>query len=67
VPVKWCDHSDQIQDVTPQPISATAIRAALARGPDGTAEVRGLLPAGVLSYIARNGLYGASSPPQDAT
>ncbi len=55
------------EDVTPQPISATAIRAALARGPDGTAEVRGLLPAGVLSYIARNGLYGASSPPQDAT
>jgi len=55
------------QDVTPQPISATAIRAALARGPKGAAEVRGLLPAGVLSYIARNGLYGASTLPQDAT
>jgi nicotinate-nucleotide adenylyltransferase len=55
------------QDVTPQPISASAIRAALARGPQGLAAVRGLLPAGVLSYIARNGLYGASSLPQDAT
>jgi nicotinate-nucleotide adenylyltransferase len=55
------------QDVTPQPITATAIRAALARGRDGIAAVRGLLPAGVLSYIARNGLYGASSLPQDAT
>ena len=55
------------QDVTPQPISATAIRAALARGPDGAAELHGLLPAGVLSYIARNGLYGATSLPQDAT
>ena len=55
------------QDVTPQPISASAIRAALARGPQGLAAVRGLLPAGVLSYIAHNGLYGASSLPQDAT
>jgi len=56
-----------MQDVTPQPISATAIRAALARGPEGIAEVRGLLPAGVLTYISRNGLYGASTLPQDAT
>lgn len=55
------------QDVTPQPISATAIRRALARGRAGIAAVRGLLPEGVLSYIARNGLYGASSPSQDAT
>jgi nicotinate-nucleotide adenylyltransferase len=54
-------------DVTPQPISATAIRAALARGQAGIAAVRGLLPAGVLSYIARNGLYGATPLPQDAT
>ena len=54
-------------DPTPQPISATAIRAELARGPDGIAAVRGLLPAGVLSYIARNRLYGASPLPQDAT
>ncbi len=43
--------------VTPQPIAATAIRAALARGPEGRAEVRGLLPAAVLDYIDRNQLY----------
>jgi len=42
--------------VAPQPISATAIRAALARGaPD---EVRGLLPAAVLAYIETHRLYG---------
>lgn len=43
--------------VAPQPISATAIRAALARGPAGRAEVVGLLPATVLAYIDRNQLY----------
>ena len=53
--------------MTPQPISATAIRAELARGPDGMAAVRGLLPRDVLTYIARNGLYRASPLPQDAT
>ena len=47
--------------VAPQPISATAIRAALARGPAGRAEVVGLLPASVLAYIDRNQLY--RSPP----
>ncbi len=56
-----------VEDVTPQPISATAIRAALARGVAGLRAVRGLLPADVLAYIARNGLYGASNLPQDAT
>jgi nicotinate-nucleotide adenylyltransferase len=55
------------QDVTPQPISATAIRAALARGTDGIAAVRGLLPDGVLAYIDRNRLYRAPNLPQDAT
>ena len=50
--------------VAPQPISATAIRAALARGAPGRAEVAGLLPATVLAYIDRNQLY--RSPP-DAT
>jgi nicotinate-nucleotide adenylyltransferase len=54
-------------DVTPQPISATAIRAELARGPAGVAAVRGLLPRDVLTYIARNGLYRAFPLPQDAT
>jgi len=43
--------------VAPQPISATAIRAALARGAAGRAEVAGLLPATVLAYIDRNQLY----------
>ncbi len=55
------------QDVTPQPISATAIRAALARGPAGFASVRGLLPDRVLAYIGRNGLYGAQTSLPDAT
>jgi len=49
------------QSVTPQPISATEVRAALARGASGRAEVRGLLPASVLAYIDRNQLY--RSPP----
>lgn len=43
--------------VAPQPISATALRAALALGPAGRAEVQGLLPATVLAYIERNQLY----------
>jgi nicotinate-nucleotide adenylyltransferase len=55
------------QAVTPQPISATAIRATLARGPDGVASLRGLLPDRVLTYIDRNGLYRAPQLPQDAT
>lgn len=41
--------------VTPQPISATAIRAALARG--AASEVRGLLPPAVLAYIELHHLY----------
>jgi nicotinate-nucleotide adenylyltransferase len=45
------------QSVTPQPISATEIRAVLARGASGRAQVRGLLPAAVLAYIDRNQLY----------
>jgi len=55
------------QDVTPQPISATAIRAALARGTGGIAAVRGLLPDGVLAYIDHNRLYRATTLSQDAT
>jgi nicotinate-nucleotide adenylyltransferase len=43
--------------VTPQPIAATAIRAALARGAQDRSAVRGLLPAAVLDYIDRNQLY----------
>jgi nicotinate-nucleotide adenylyltransferase len=49
--------------VAPQPISATAIRAALERGAAGRPELAGLLPATVLAYIDRNQLY---RPPTDA-
>jgi nicotinate-nucleotide adenylyltransferase len=45
------------QAVTPQPISATALRAELAGGPKERARARGLLPAAVLAYIERNQLY----------
>jgi nicotinate-nucleotide adenylyltransferase len=43
--------------VAPQPISASAIRAALAQGASGRAQVEGLLPPAVLTYIDRNQLY----------
>lgn len=45
------------QSITPHDISASAIRAELARGPNGVAAVRGLLPPVVLAYIDRNQLY----------
>jgi nicotinate-nucleotide adenylyltransferase len=50
--------------IAPQPIAASAIRAELARGDEGRARVRGLLPAPVLDYIDRNHLY---RPPPDAS
>src|SRR5687768_14592236 len=50
--------------VSPQPISATALRAALAEGASGIARVRGLLPAAVLTYIDQHALYRR---PTDAT
>jgi nicotinate-nucleotide adenylyltransferase len=46
-----------VQAVTAHPISASAIRVQLARGADGVAAVRSLLPAAVLAYIDRNQLY----------
>jgi nicotinic acid mononucleotide adenylyltransferase len=49
------------QSVTPQLISSTAIRAALARGEAGRAEIDGLLPGSVLAYIDRNQLYRSPS------
>src|SRR5438067_5641333 len=49
--------------ITPQPIEARAIRAALALGTAGREQARGLLPAAVLDYIDRNQLYR----PQDAS
>lgn len=53
-----------VQAITPHDISASAIRAQLARGSPGVAAVRGLLPPAVLAYIDRNQLY---RPRQDAT
>lgn len=53
-----------VQPITAHPISASAIRALIARGPDGAAAAAGLLPPAVLAYIERNQLY--RSPP-DAT
>lgn len=50
--------------VTPQPISATAIRAALARGREGREALHGLLPGAVLAYIDQHQLY---HPGPDAT
>jgi nicotinate-nucleotide adenylyltransferase len=47
-----------VQPITPHGISASAIRAALARG--DVAAVRGLLPPAVLAYIERNRLYGVA-------
>jgi nicotinate-nucleotide adenylyltransferase len=43
--------------IPPQPISATAIRRALATGPRGVDAVRGMVPPAVLAYIDRNQLY----------
>ena len=52
------------QSITAHDISASVIRAQLARGNAGIAAVRGLLPAPVLAYIERNRLY---RPHTDAT
>jgi nicotinate-nucleotide adenylyltransferase len=50
-----------VQRITAHPISASSIRADLARGPEGVAAVRGLLPPSVLAYIERNQLYRSGS------
>jgi nicotinate-nucleotide adenylyltransferase len=47
-----------VQPITPHAVSASAIRAALARG--DLAAVRGLLPSAVLAYIRCNRLYGVA-------
>jgi len=46
-----------VQPVAAQPISSTAIRAALADGGSRAVEIAGLLPAAVLAYIESNRLY----------
>ncbi|MEP7182200.1 MAG: nicotinate-nucleotide adenylyltransferase [Betaproteobacteria bacterium] len=53
-----------VQPITPHDISASAIRAQLARGAEGIAAVRGLLPPAVLAYIDHHRLY---RPHPDAT
>jgi len=45
------------QVIAPHDISSTTLRRALARGPEGVVQVRGLLPPAVLAYIDRNQLY----------
>ena len=52
------------QRISPQPISASMIRAQLERGDAGRSAVSALLPPAVLAYIERHHLY---SPPPDAT
>ena len=47
------------QPIAPQPISATQIRAQLARGAGGLPDVVRLLPPAVLAYIDRHRLYSA--------
>jgi nicotinate-nucleotide adenylyltransferase len=47
------------QAITPQPISATEIRAQLAHGAGGLRDVVRLLPPAVLAYIDRHRLYSA--------
>jgi nicotinate-nucleotide adenylyltransferase len=46
-----------VQPVTAQPISSTAIRAALAKGHERSVEFAGLLPAAVMAYIESHHLY----------
>ncbi len=46
-----------VQPITAHAISASTIRAELARGRDGVTAVRGLLPPAVLAYIDHNQLY----------
>ncbi|MHB8492985.1 MAG: nicotinate-nucleotide adenylyltransferase [Casimicrobiaceae bacterium] len=52
-----------VQTISAQPISSTAIRAALMQAPDAGPELAGLLPAAVLAYIQSRRLY---RPPANA-
>ena len=55
------------QAISPQPISATEIRAQLARGAAGREAVRQMLAPAVLRYIDQHHLYSERARPQDAT
>ena len=56
-----------MQPVTAHDISATAIRALLARGAAGLDAMRGLLPPAVLAYIERNQLYRPPPCPSESS
>jgi nicotinate-nucleotide adenylyltransferase len=49
------------QTISPQPISASDLRAKLALGDAGYPQVRGLLPRSVVAYIKRKQLYRAQT------
>lgn len=51
------------QPIRPRPISASAIRAALAQGDAGVNAVAGLLPPAVLAYIRAHHLYRSLDAP----
>ncbi len=50
-----------VQPIAPQAISATTIRAMLAKGSVSAAKLHGLLPPAVLAYIELHHLYGSGS------
>jgi len=56
-----------LQAIAPQPISASVIRAQLARGADGREAVRQMLAPAALRYIDQRHLYSDRAHPQDAT
>jgi len=55
------------QPIAPQPISASVIRAQLARGADGREAVRQMMSPAVLRYIDQHHLYSDQAHQQDAT
>jgi nicotinate-nucleotide adenylyltransferase len=55
------------QAITPQPVSASVIRAQLAQGAAGRDAVRQMLSPAVLRYIDQHHLYSDQAHPQDAT
>jgi len=55
------------QPIAPQPISASVIRAQLARGAPGRDAVREMMSPAVLRYIDQHHLYSDQAHQQDAT
>lgn len=56
-----------VQAISPLPVSATEIRAQLARGAEGREAVVPMLAPAVLRYIDQHHLYSDHAHPQDAT